>query len=418
MAGSTIQTIYGPQKKIEGYIKGNFQKRPLAFKPFFSDVNTTWADTVQYDVEADKRNLMGQFVAADIDVYRVQLPNFGSKELSFAYSKEAVGSPNYSEISQRMLAEQPANVTLESGRLARAVADNMQQQFALAYERFENLYEFSRANILIYGTMDTILATPNGEHKRIVWNMERKKLTNGSTNNTAERKANAYSVLHDIVPEVDLTTLWANADTAVAGGMSWDSIDGSTSLAVTPTKAVSPVQHLNRMLEVAAYRSGTAAIFISDDAYSWLQADINTNYKDAANTLYRTLDPVVDLEVMPYVREIEGLSFRRMWNAGGGMMIPMYTYNGKYHDRATGEKKAYFPDGRVLLVPNGSMGAVRFGKIQHIKAMWAAMQFWVNSWKGEKSGIEQFEIHTNFVTYHTDIDSVVSWKVCSTSKNG
>lgn len=413
---ATIQTTFGPRKEIQGYIQGDVQKRPLAFKPFFGDIKTTWEDTVTYDVEGAKRNLMGKFTQSDIDVYRVQLPNFETKDLRFAYSKEAVGSPNYNEINQRMLGEGFNNVTLDSARLGRAVAENMREQFVLAYERFENLYELARANILINGTFDTSLSTVNGEHKRVLWDMGRTKLTNGTTNDQTERNANVAYINSDIVPEVDLTTLWANTSTAVAGGLSWDSKDASNSnAAVTPVTAVSPVKHLNRMLEIANFRAGTAAIFIADDAYSWLVKDINTNYKDAAYTLYRLLDPVVDLEVMPYVKEIEGLTFRRMWNAGGGVMVPMYTYNGKYNARDTGTKTAYFPDGRVLLVPAANKGAIRFGKIDHIKAMWAAMQFWVNSWKGEKSGIENFEIHTNFVVYHTDINSVVSWKVCSTS---
>lgn len=415
MAGTTIQTTYGPRKEIEGYIAGNKDKRPLAFKPFFSDVNTTWADTVSYDVEPDQRNVMGQFVQADVDVYRVQLPGMETKELSFAYSKEGVGSPNYSEISQRMLAEQPGNVTLESARLARAVAENMRTQFELAYQRFENLYELTRAQILINGTMDTVLATPTGQHKRIVWNMGRTKLSNGTTNDATERAANYDAILNELVPEVDLTTLWANTSTAVAGGLSWDGISGATGSAVTPVKAVSPVQHLNRMLEIANYRSGTAAIFIANDAYSWFIDDLNTNYADAADTTLRT-NQAIELEVMPYVKEIEGLTFRRFHDSGNGMMIPMYTYNGTYRDRTTGTKTKYFPDGTVLLVPPSNTGAIRFGKIMHIKAMWAAQQFWVNSWVGEKSGIENFEIHTNFVTYHKDINSVVKWKVCSTSK--
>jgi hypothetical protein len=416
MAG-VFQTPFGPSKKIEGYVKGNFQKRPLAFKQFFGDTGTTWTDTVNYDVQGNKRNLMGQFVQSDIDVYRVQLPNFETKELTFAYSKEYVGSPNYSEISQRMLGEQPQAMTLDSARLAQAVAQNMQDQFTLAYERFENLYELARAKVLITGAFDTTLATPNGEHKKIVWDMGRTKLVNGSTNNAGERTANVNYINTDIVPEVDLTTLWANTGTAVAGGLSWDSLDHSNSdAAVTPTTAVSPVKHLNRMLEVANYRSGTAAIFMADDAYSWFIYDVNTNYKDAANSLYNVLDPSVQLEVMPYVKEIEGLVFRRMWSAGNGINVPIYTYNGKYHDRSTGVKTGYFPSGQVLLVPPADTGAVRYGKINHIKARWAAQQFWVNSWVGEKNGIESFEIHTNFVVYHKDINSVVSWRVCSSAK--
>ena len=412
---ATIQTTFGPKKEIEGYVAGNKDKRPLAFKPFFGDITTTWKDTVAYDVEGDERNLMGQFVQADVDVYRVQLPGMETKELSFAYSKEGVGSPDYSEISQRMLAEQPGNVTLDSARLARAVAENMQEQFRLAYNRFENLYELARAQILINGTMDTVLATPEGKHKRIIWNMGRTKLVNGSVNDATERAANEDYIANEVVPEVDLTNLWANTSTAVAGGLSWDSVSGATGSAVTPVKAVSPVKHLNRMLEIASDRSGTAAIFMADDAYSWYIDDLNTNYADAADTTIRT-NMVIELEVMPYVKEIEGLTFRRLHDAGNGISVPIYTYNGTYRDRVTGTKTKYFPNGTVLLVPPASTGAMRFGKIMHLKAMWAAQQFWVNNWMNPKTGIENFEIHTNFVTYHKDINSVVAWKVCSTSK--
>lgn len=107
-----------------------------------------------------------------------------------------------------------------------------------------------------------------------------------------------------------------------------------------------------------------------------------------------------------------------MWSPQGVPAAPIYTYNGQYHDRMTGNKVSYMPNGYVLLVPPSSYGAMRFGKIQHIGALWAAQQFWVNAWRNERTKIEQFEIHTNFVVYHTDPNSVISWKVCSTAPAG
>lgn len=427
-SGNSFQTPYGPQKRIEGYIKGTYQRRPLAFKAFFSDINTTWSDTVNLDIEANKRNLMGQYVDPEVDVYRVQLPNMGTKEFSFGYSKEAVGSPNYSEISQRMLGEQPGAVTLDSARFARAIADNMQTQFQLAYERFENLYELARANILLYGTWSTTSVSANsGQHRPVNWDMGRDVLVNGSANNQTARDANYDSLIGkngDRIPQVDLTTLWANTTTAVGGGASWDGYDNTSGTPVAVAGAaikntVSPVAHLNRMLEIAAFRAGTEAIFMSDDAYAWLLKDINTNYTLAANGLYTMeQDRTITLDIMPYVKQIEGLVYRRMWSPQGVPAAPIYTYNGQYHDRMTGNKVAYMPNGYVLLVPPSSYGAMRFGKIQHIGALWAAQQFWVNAWRNERTKIEQFEIHTNFVVYHTDPNSVISWKVCSTAPAG
>lgn len=410
------QDFNQPRKEIDGYFAGKKQKRPLAFRPYFGDVDTTWKDTVDYDREDPERNLMGQFAAPDVDVYRVQLPGHDTVSLNFAYSKEAVGSPDYEEITQRMLGEQPGNVTLESGRLARAVAVNMREQFRKAYERFENLYEFARANILINGVLDTVTVTPNGQHKRIVWNMGRTILTNGAVNNQAERDAADNYLDTELVPEVNLTTLWANTSTAVAGGRSWDAIDGNTGNTVTPAAGVSPVRDLQRMLTVAADGSGTAAIYISDDAYSWLRADLITNYKDAADITIRTKGPQIALDVIPYIEEIEGITFRGLWDGGNGIQVPMYTYNGKYTDRIDGTKKAYMGSGKVLLIPPASEGAIRYGKIMHRKARWAAKQFWVNQWEDKKTGVENYEIHTNFVAYHKDINSVVCWTVCSTAK--
>lgn len=440
-SGNSFQTPYGAQKRIEGYVKGNSIKRPLAFKPFFGDINTTWSDTVNLDIEANQRNLMGQFADPEFDVYRVQLPRMGTKEFAFAYSKEGVGSPNYSEISQRMLAEQPGAVTLDKVRLARAVAENMQTQFRLAYERFENLFELSRANILLYGNWSTTAITNSGQHRPVAWDMNRDILINpgqqvlpsanaaalttvtaisSGANTQPLRDKNWQSVIgqnQDRIPQVDLTTLAANTSTAIFGGASWDAYDAVNGAAISAgaiSHSVSPVAHLNRMLEIAAHRAGTEAIFMSDDAYSWLVHDLNTNYKDAANRFYDIeADRRIALDVMPYVKQIEGLVLRRVWNAQGISPVPIYTYSGVYHDRETGIKTPFMPNGYVLLVPPSAYGSIRFGKIQHIGAMWAAQQYWINAWKNDKTKIEQFEIHTNFVVYHTDPNSVISWKVCS-----
>lgn len=417
MALTTFQTPYGVGKSIEGYIKGNVQKRPLLFKQSFSDIGTTWRDSVNYDVEFDKRNLMGQFVDPEVDTYRVQLPNFGTKELQFAYSKEKVGSPNYQEINQRMLAQQPNTVSLDKATLARNVAANMQQQFSLAYERFENLKELARTNILLYGTFSTILADQKGQHKEVKWDMGRTQYTFGTGSTQAIRDANKSAIFNELVPEANLTTLKANTATDVAGGMSWDSLDASNSnAAVTPSIAVSPVKHVNRMLDVAAYRAGTDYIVMGNDAWSWYLNDLNTTYKEQAQNTFDRRPPLVMLDLYPHPQEIEGLTMQG-FVIYGGTKIPVYTYNGKYHDRNTGVKTKFMPEGYVLLVPPSQYGAVRYGKIMHYKAMWAAQEFWINSWKGEKSGIEEYEIHQNFCTYHTEINSVISWKVCSSAKS-
>lgn len=439
-SGNSFQTPYGAQKRIEGYIKGTITKRPLAFKDSFGDIDTTWSDTVNIDIEANQRNLMGQFADPEFDVYRVMLPGMGSKEWSFGYSKEAAGSPNYSEISQRLLGEQPSQVTLDSARLARLYAENMQKQMSLAYERFENLYELNRTCVLLYGKFATDGITAQGQHRKVAWDMGRDVLTNpgqqftpylnspaltlaqaisSGANTPATRLANWQSLTGingDRIPQVDLTTLAANTTTAVFGGASWDGYDAVNNAAIgvgVQMSTVSPYAHVIRMLKVANFRAGTDKIFMSNDAYSWYRYDINTNYKDAANQFYdRSEQSMFELNVAPYVAQIEGLQFREFIKFNG-MSIPIYTYDGQYHDRLTGIKTAYMPQGYVLLVPPKEYGMIRYGKIMHIKARWAAQQFWVNAWVNQRTGIEQYEIHTNFLIAHTDPNSVVAWKVCS-----
>lgn len=412
---TSFQTPFGAGKEISGYIKGTEQKRPLLFKNSFGDVDTTWHDTVNYDIQGNQRNLMGQFVDPDVDTYRIQLPNFGTKELSFAYTKEKVGSPAYSEIYQRVLGQQPNSVSLDKTTLARAVAQNMQTQFQKAYERIENLHELIRTNLLVYGTFNTTLATPTGQHKEVKWDMGRTTYAWGTGSTQGVRDANKDAFLNEIIPEGNLTTIKANTSTDVAGGLSWDSKDGANSnAAVTQVVAVDPIKHVNRWMDVAANRAGTDYIVMGDDAWSWYLKALNTTYKDMMDTQFSRKAPLLSLDLYPHPQEIEGLTLQG-FHMYGATPVPVYTYNGRYTDRDTGVKTRFMPQGYVLLVPPKAYGAVRYGKIQHIKAYWAAQQIWINSWKGEKNGIEEFEMHSNFVIYHTDIDSVVCYKVCGTS---
>lgn len=415
MAYPTWLTPYEAGKMIEGVIKGNDIKRPLLFQQQFGNVNTTWRDTINIDLEFDKRNVMGTFAEPQADLNPIQLPNFGTMEFSFAYAKEAVGSPDYSELSQRMLGQQQDAVALTN--LASQYAQNISEKMKLAYQRIENLKEWTAAQVLLYGKC----TAQSQYHHTVRWDFQRPVYTGSSLTTQAARNTDRDAVLlTELVSEVDLTTLKANTTTNVGGGLSWDGFDNTsgTPTAITPADiqtAADPIKQFNRMLEVAAYRTGTDKVIMSSDAYAWFNNQLNSNpaYLRAADSTINTNISLVQ-EVIPWVKTIEGLMLRRMWDCGNGNIVPIYTYEGVYHDRLTGVRTPYMPKGYVLLVPPANYGLQRYGKIMHQKAGWQAMPTWINHWMNEKTGIEEWELHTNFVFAHTDMRSAVCWKVCST----
>jgi hypothetical protein len=69
------------------------------------------------------------------------------------------------------------------------------------------------------------------------------------------------------------------------------------------------------------------------------------------------------------------------------------------------------PDGWVMLLPPPATGVKVYGRIKHPLAEYAAMPRWINTWQNDKTGKREWEIHTSFMMLHTDIDSVVAWKV-------
>ena len=97
------------------------------------------------------------------------------------------------------------------------------------------------------------------------------------------------------------------------------------------------------------------------------------------------------------------------------MVIPIFVYAGIYHDRKTGLSTKYFPNGYVLALPSPSYGFKIYGRILHPKAAWLPAKRWVNTWMNDKTGFQQWEMHSNLLLGHSDINTVISWKVCSSA---
>jgi hypothetical protein len=369
---------YSASKVLSGVIPANKVKRPNWLQSFFGNVSTTEKDTVNFDVEFTAKNTMGMFVEPNVDVTPIQLNDFGTKQLSFAYAKEGLSSPDYEEINTRQLGQAFGQVDV----MANEAAD-LRGKLAISEQRFENLFELVARDILFYGAY----TAESEKHHKVYYNF-------GRTVVTTETDLN-----NDLVPQADLTTINANGG---VGKRAW----GSTGGTVAPT----PVADLVQMYETAAFRAGTAAVLMSADAYLAFNADLLANYKDASVS---TLDVILraQQDILPRIKDVQGLTFKRSWPVGNGELIDIYVYDAFYHTRSAGTRTKYVPDGYVVLIPPADNGIKVYGRIKHPRANYAAMPRWINFWENDKTGKREWEVHTNFLMGHVDIDSVVAWKV-------
>ena len=373
---------YGTQKILAGVIPANETVRPNWLQTFFGNVRTSNERTVNFDVEFATNNTMGMYVAPTADVVPVDLPDFGHKELHFAYAKEGLNSPDYDEINTRQLGQNFSSVNPAQNEII-----NIRTKLALAQQRFENLHELNAANLIFTGQH----TAQSEKHSKVIYDLGRNK--------PATPAAAEISYMAGGSPELDLTTLVGNGG---AGKRAWDATGG--------TKPATPVKDLMKMVALAGRRRGVSAVIMSSGAYELLEADINANYAKAADMQVKT-SSVIDLKVLPEVEKYQDLNFRRMMPLGNGPSTHIYTYDAVYHDRDTGVETAYVPAGYVACVPDPRYGIKVYGRIIHPKAKYKAMPRWLHSWENAKTGKKEWEFHMNYLMGHRDADSLVSWKV-------
>jgi len=365
---------YTTAKLLSGVIPANKVNRPNWLQTFFGQTRTTEDKTVNFDAEFATKNVMGMYVAPDVDATPIQLPTYGHKELSFSYAKEGLNSPDYEEINTRRLGQPIGKVDV----MANEIAD-IRAKLAIAEQRFENLFELNAANIIFTGSH----TAQSEKHPKVIYNFGRTKITTAAGFNSG------------YVPEVDLTTL--NPGGGV-GARAWTNA-GST-----------PVKDLITMVNTCNRRQRVNAVVMASDAYDLFEKDLQTNYKDAATLTVSVLNRV-ELKVLPVVEQYESLNFRRSYPVGQGQFVDIYTYDAIYHDRTTGVATNYVPNGYAAVLPSPDAGVKVYGRIMHPRAKYAAMPRWLNFWENPKTGKREWEVHANYLMGAIDIDSYVSWKV-------
>lgn len=374
---SEFLTPYQASKVLEGVIPANRIARPNFLQTFFGTTKLHDKETVNFDVEFQTKNTPAMYVAPNVDAPLVALQGFGTKEMRFAYVKEGLTSPDWEEINFRQLGQQFGTVDIWTNWLA-----NIRKKLAITEANFENLFELNAANLLVYGTHTASSAL----HPTVKYDFARTVVTTDA------------GYLAGQVPAIDLTTLNGNGGT---GKRAWNATGG--------TKAPTPVEDLKKAVETVQRRSYVTAVIISPDAYPYLEADINTNYKNAADLTYSVAQRV-ELKILPEVEKYQDLNYKRSLTLGA-TTVDIYTYGAVYHDRTTGVETKYIPDGYMLVLPARDLGVKIYGRIMHPDAQYAPMPRYINTWKDTKTGKQESEIHCNYLMGHQDIDSVVAWRV-------
>lgn len=392
---------YAASKYLEGVIEALPKIRGTLFQDtLVPGYITRETRSVNLDEEFAVKNTTAMFVDAKADVTPVQLGDFGTKELYFAYTKEGWGDDEFDVLDQRQLGDQFGQVNVLANKARRLV-----EKAAIAEQRIQNLFEKTLSHMALYGKYEAF----SQKHPKVWYDFGRNVTTTGA----------ALLASNSIVSQVNLTTSavtapWDSSITThpvLATAGSYTSGEKAWTKTLVTAGTATPVKDLTKIYESAKRWGGAPAYFmIQDSAYEAFNFDISENYAVQAD---KTMSSLVNVTLDPgfIPKNIDGLTLRRYWDFGNGDIIPIYSYNAVLNNRITGAEEAIVPDGFVLAVPSSQHGLKIYGRIKHPRANYSAMPRFINRWMDEKTAVEEYELHCNFLIAHRKINSVISWKV-------
>lgn len=356
--------------------------------------------TVNLDEEFAVKNTIAQFVHPKADVTPIQLGDFSTKELYFAYAKEGWGDDDFEVLDNRQLGDQFGTVNVLANQAAR-----LTEKAAIAEARVQNLFEKTIANLALYGGYEAF----SEKHPKIRYDFGRNVVTTYANLNKTNGLVSSVNLTTSAVTapwdsSVTVLPVVATSGGFTAGDKAW------TRALVTAGKAT-PVADLTKMYETSSRWGAAPSYYImQDDAYDAFNFDVTTNYsKDADRTIITLTQNALDIAVRP--KNIDGLTYKRTWLFDNGISVPIYSYNALINNRTTGAEEAFIPTGWVLGIPDSNYGLKVYGRIKHKRANYAAMPRFINRWEDEKTGAQEFEMHTNFLIAHKKINALTAWKV-------
>jgi len=365
-------------KLLDGVVPANKVARPNFLQTWFSRVEYKLSETVNLEKEFAMKNTVAVYVAPTVDAPIIKLQGYGTLEARFAYVKQGLTSPDWEEINFKQLGNQFGQVDVMANWAA-----NIQKKLTVVEYNIENLFELNAANILVNGTH----TASSPYHPTVLYDFQRTVVTTDA------------GYLSGYVPSVDLTTLNGNGG---PGKRAWGSTGG--------TKAPTPYKDLITACNTVRRRGSISAVILSTNAWLALEDDINANFAKAGD-LTLAVDNRIQLHVLPTVEKFQDLNYRRTLSLGDGTYVDIFSYDAIWDNSDTGVSTKYIPDGTMLVLPAKDKGIKVYGRIMHPDAQYAALPRFINTWKDVKSGKQESELHLNYIMAHTDIDSVVSWKV-------
>jgi len=356
--------------------------------------------SVNLDEEFAVKNTYAMFVDPKADVTPIQLGDFSTKELYFAYAKEGWGDDEFDVLDQRQLGDQFGQVNVLANKARRLV-----EKAAIAEQRIQNLFERTLAHLVMYSGYEAF----SEKHPRVLYNFGRNVTTTAAELNKSGSLVSAVNLT-----TTNVTAPW-NASQVVmpvvptsggftAGDKAW------TRALVTAGKAT-PVKDLTKMYETSKRWGAAPAYYIMQNAaYDAFNFDVDTNYsKEADRTIMSMVQNALDPGFRPV--NIDGLTRRRTWMMDDGIAVDLYTYDAKLNNRQTGVEEAIIEDGWVLGIPSSNYGLKIYGRIKHPRANWNAMPRFINRWEDQKTAVEEYEMHTNFLMAHRKMNAMTAWKV-------
>lgn len=406
MSNMQFADPYSAQKILSGVIRAlndGQPKRPNWLQSFYPTNAALINDrTVNFDQQLSVRNVMGTFALPNADVNPVSLPTYGHKEHSFSYAKESVtdGDDDFETLNMREMGQQ-----FGQPNIAANMAMRLNAKFAAVEQRFENLFELVASQILLYGGY----GAKSEYYPLYVYDFER---------SVCNKYSDIKTDKDTLVSSVNLTTSPVTAPwdasrvilpVIASAGAAYTAGEKAWTKANVDAGTATPYKDLLQMILTCNEWSRADMVHMSQDAYEVFNYDIEKNYKEAAVTTTLAMLQI-ERDILPRMQSVDDLHFQRSISLGGGINLPIYTYKAIYHNRNTGERTRYIGNGWVSVIPNS--GYVKaYGRIMHRKANYSAMPRWINSWMDEKTGVQQWEWHTNFVMANSAINSLVTWKV-------
>lgn len=364
--------------------RGTTLPKTRFLQSFFGDVNTTEDLSIAMDIEANRRNMVAEWVHPEGVPNEYKLPRSGFREYGFGYIKTMVTnnlSPNFARRLGELIGKGG-----DPNRL-----DEFQEQQMIALDSRFNRFELTARDLIFNGTY-----TAEGEkHPAIKFDFP--KVTAATSAQYQGNSAIAWS-------KVDLTTLNHNGG---VGKAVWSDSGNNSGTKIVDVLTDLSIWHKH----FRDRHDGWASLIMSSNTFATFENNIQTVRADAKDlTKYVLAEDRIYAQFQPKLIPFKAVGLMRVVTING-VQVPIYVYDGVYTDVTTGIETKFVPDGYVIGMPDSSNQVIRYGRIMHYLAQWKAMPLWVQEYREPRTGAYEQTFHTSIFMGVKNPDAIMVCKV-------